>query len=75
MITSCGLSTRLPHARSLSWLALLARSDAAKDIENPRPDEGKQDRSGGARVGAGARVLLVRRIDDVTGICREGRRE
>jgi len=29
--------------------------------------KGKQDRSGGARVGAGARVLLVRRIDDGDG--------
>jgi putative transposase len=34
MIANCGLRTRLPDARSrLSWLALHARSDAAKDIE------------------------------------------
>jgi hypothetical protein len=34
MIACCGLRTRLPDACSvLSWLALLARSDAAKDVE------------------------------------------
>ena len=33
MIALCGLQTRLPDARVLSWLALLALSDAAKDVE------------------------------------------
>jgi hypothetical protein len=34
MIAQCGLSARLPAlVRVLSWLALLARSNAAKDIE------------------------------------------
>jgi putative transposase len=34
MIARCGLQTRhLLLTRVLSWLALLARSDAAKDVE------------------------------------------
>jgi hypothetical protein len=35
MIACCGLRTRLTDARSLAvpWLALLARSDTAKDAE------------------------------------------
>jgi hypothetical protein len=36
MIAACGSSTRVPDltlARVLSWLALLARSEATKDVE------------------------------------------
>ena len=60
MIARCGLATRLPElVRVLSWLALLARSDADKDAEiltlrhevavlrrtNPRPKMSWLDRS------------------------------